>query len=472
MIGRISKKHLAAAVTSLIVGILVTAMLVSYLRKPLDDGIPAPLRIVQVGSLESLRNAINEAMPGDQITMLDGVYTTTGSIRAPVQGTAENPIVIRAQTDGGVEIGGSHGFYVAGAEHVIIRGFKLTHSQDNSDQANRCDDCIKVRFTSNTFVLKTTNNKGSDWLAITGASTDVRVDHNTFQNKSTLGEFLSLVGEGHKMVQNTIVDHNLFSGHSYGGDNGGGCLGVGLSALGPAPAYTIVEHNIFELCNGDPEAISVKSSNNVFRYNTFRSNDGSLVFRHGSNNIVDGNVFIDGRNGIRTYGANHKIINNYFANTTHYPIVIGKASILDDLPTQNGEYSQARNILIAHNTFVDNRINVVIGAFTGSYFPENVTVANNVITGSSGKLVEVLGGEVTFSNNILHPTGPATVGDIPVSGYTRVNPQLTNVNGIYRPSATSPIIDFISAVDAFGVSTDIDGQTRSGRFEAGADELG
>ena len=453
-------------------GTLAAVMLWVYLWMPTDDGFPTPLRVVQVASLETLKSAINQAIPGDQITMVDGVYTTTGSIRAPIQGTAKNPIVIRAETDGGVEIGGSHGFYLDGAEHVVIRGFKLTHSQDNSDQANWCDDCVDVRFTSNTFALKTTNNKGSDWLSITGSSTNVRIDHNTFQNKSTLGEFLSLVGANDKMVQNIIVDNNFFSGQSYDGGNGGGCLVVGFSALGPAAAHTIVENNIFERCNGDPEAISVKSSHNIFRYNVLRNSDGSLVFRHGSDNIADGNFFIDGRNGIRIYGANHKIVNNYFANTTHYPIVIGKASTIEDLPTQNGEYSQARNILIAHNTLVGNRMNVVIGAFTGSYLPENVTLANNIITSSSGKLVEVISGNVSFSNNILYPVDFADVGDIPISGYTKVNPQLTNANGIFRPSATSPVVNFISPSEAFGVATDIDGQIRSGKYEAGADELG
>jgi poly(beta-D-mannuronate) lyase len=318
----------------------------------------------------------------------------------------------------------------------------------------------------------------SDWLGITGSSVNIKIDHNVFQNKTTRGVFLLVLGEGNNIVQKTVVDHNRFSDHSYQHGNGGECIRVGFSGMGTSKSYSIFEYNTFERCNGDSETISVKSSNNTFRYNTFKNNYGSLVFRHGSDNVADGNIFINGRNGIRAYGANQVIINNYLANNpittvgVSNPIVIGRATVSDDLSGANAEYSQSRNILIAHNTLVGNHVNIVIGAFSGSYLPEDITLVNNIITSNSGSLVQVLNGTVTFSNNILYPTEAATIGDVPPSGYVNVNPLLADSGDIMRPAAASPAIDAIAPSDAYGVTRDVDGQIRSERFDIGADEVG
>ena len=76
----------------------------------------------------------------------------------------------------------------------------------------------------------------------------------------------------------------------------------------------VMEYNTFEHCDGDREAITIKASNNIIRYNTFRNNEGSLTFRHGNANTADGNIFIDGNNGISVNGHDHRIVNNNFAN--------------------------------------------------------------------------------------------------------------------------------------------------------------
>jgi poly(beta-D-mannuronate) lyase len=440
---------------------------------PVED-IPAPLRKISVNSIVSLNTAIGQARPGDHIILKDGVYSTSASIRVSSDGTVLNPIVIRAESDGGVEIGGSYGFSVTGASHVVIMGFKFTYNQD-SHEAD-CDDCTNVRFTSNIFALRTTSNDKSHWLAVTGTSTNVRVDHNTFHNKPTEGVFLIIVGDNGRMPQNTHVDHNAFRDQTYGGSNGGECVRIGHSSLGPVAANSLFEYNTFERCNGDPEVVSVKSSKNVFKHNTFKNNDGSLVFRHGSGQVADGNMFIDGANGIRVYGANHKIVNNYFANnptsgsSIRDPLIIPRGTVLNDATVSNAGYSQARNILVVHNTFVGNRINIVIGAFSGNYLPEEITVANNIITGSSGNLVTVSSGDVSLENNILYPTGSASVGNVPTSGYSKLNPQLVSLNGMFRPSATSPAINAVQTAETYGVTTDIDGQVRTGMFDIGADE--
>ena len=469
----IGRTYLTMAVGIIIAGVAVglyPQILYSSLPEIPSD-LPEPKRSINVSSLASLTAAIDSAMPGDQIVLKNGEYFTTELIQISAKGTAENPIVITAETLEGAEIGGSYGFYLASSENVIVKGFRLTHSQDSSEDANRCHDCVNVRFTANVFALTTQTDNASDWLAITGTSSGVRVDNNTFQNKSTMGNFLILVGEEGRMVQNTRVDHNVFSYHTYDGPNGGECIEVGNSSLGPIPANALIEHNLFDNCNGDAEALSIKSSQNTIRYNTFKNSYGSLVLRHGSENVVDGNVFVGGYSGIRAYGANHLIANNYLASTSGYPIVVGRATVPADIAASNAEYSQAKNIVIAHNTLANNEAGIVVGAYEGSFMPANITVANNIVTSISGVLIQVMDGDVVFVNNILYPTGTATVGDIPTGGYIKLDPLLQGSEKIMRPTAESPAIDAVSKEEAYGVTTDMDGQVRNGLFDIGAEEL-
>ncbi len=492
---KIERKYVVAVVVIVAAAIVSALVLANFsqfsILRSIDEDVPSPLRIVAVTSLEALAGSIDSALPGDQIVVKNGMYATTDNIVVAAKGTAPHPIVVTAESVSGVKISGSHGFYLNGAQHVIIHGFELAHSQDNSaetdDMAMKCNDCDHVRFTRNTFALTTayvgeTDDRSidryhSDWLGISGSGANNRIDHNIFHNKSTRGTFLLVLGEAGRLVTDTVIDHNLFSNQTYPLGNGGECVRIGNSALGPSRANMVMEYNTFERCNGDWEAVTIKSSNNMIRHNTFENNQGSLTFRHGNANIADGNVFIGGNNGIRAYGHDHKIINNYFANNTVQvssllgPIVIGVGTVLDDSSTSNAEYSQPRNILIVHNTITSCNAGILIGYGEGSRLPENITVANNIVTGTSGQLVEVLKGDVTFKNNIFFPAGSAAIGNAPSNGYRNVDPQLISLGKITSPSELSPAVDAIPSSEAYGVTTDVGGQTRSGRFDIGADEL-
>src|SRR5262249_46365965 len=152
-----------------------------------------------------------------------------------------------------------------------------------------------VRFSRNLVQIagSTTN-----WVTVVG--NDAEVDHNTFQNKSTQGVFLQITGPGdHDMAQHTWIHHNYFFHHTYNGSNGGESIRLGLSSHQLASAFATVEYNLFEQANGDSEAISVKSSDNIIRYNTLRNSRGWIVLRHGNRNRVEGNIGLG--SGIRYY---------------------------------------------------------------------------------------------------------------------------------------------------------------------------
>ncbi|MEB2310531.1 MAG: hypothetical protein OZ921_20655 [Sorangiineae bacterium] len=67
-------------------------------------GAPASPRPVPVAGTSALTSALDQAKPGDVITLAEGVYEGTFALHA--SGTAENPIVIRGATQSGVVLDG------------------------------------------------------------------------------------------------------------------------------------------------------------------------------------------------------------------------------------------------------------------------------------------------------------------------------------------------------------------------------
>ena len=136
-----------------------------------QDEIPSALRIIEVDSIDSMMAAITKAKPGDHIVLLDGIYDTTDWLNENevnnmlvrgIYGIDTAPIVIRAETIGGVTFVGSGGFRFFDVAYLIISGFKFHHSQDNSestdDSAIQCKSCKFVRFTRNEIAIETTSN--------------------------------------------------------------------------------------------------------------------------------------------------------------------------------------------------------------------------------------------------------------------------------------------------------------------------
>src|SRR4051812_41131653 len=83
--------------------------------------LPLSAATYNVGSIANLITRIDSAVAGDFIIVSNGVYTTSASIGISRVGTAVNPITIRAETVGGVEINGTQGFSLnSGAAYISI----------------------------------------------------------------------------------------------------------------------------------------------------------------------------------------------------------------------------------------------------------------------------------------------------------------------------------------------------------------
>jgi hypothetical protein len=122
-------------------------------------------------------------------------------------------------------------------------------------------------------------------------------------------------------------------------------------------------------------------------------------------------------------------------------------------------------MLIAHNTLVNDGVT----GRSGDLPPQGVTFANNILRKSSGTHVSegANWSDIKYEGNILF--GGAAAGSLPASGYRVVDPQLTrDARGLWKLAEGSPAVN--SAVGAYGVSHDIEGQPRSAP-DVGADEL-
>jgi hypothetical protein len=409
-----------------------------------------------VSSISALQSALNSAAPGDRIELTDGIYTTSGSISVSRSGTAAAHVVVAAQHVGGAEIRGSAGFSLGTVSYVDVVGFRLTHSGGLTIPAN----AGHIRLSRNVIQI---SGSTTNWVTVVG--NDAEVDHNTFQNKSTQGVFLQISGPGsHDMAQHTWVHHNYFFHHTFDGTNGGESIRLGLSSRQLASAFATVEYNLFEQANGDSEAISVKSSDNVIRYNTLRNSKGWIVLRHGNRNRVEGNIGLG--SGIRYYENDHVIVNNLVQNSQ---IIAGAGDIVDD--TDNGtEHARPDRVLFAFNTVTGSGTLLDIGS-GNTFGPDNCTFANNIFVGNGSAIVDVSKGtNLHWQGNIIWS---GTAGDMPSGTYRSVNPGLvTDAGGLSRlGSASSPAVN--TAAGSYPqVLLDMDLSTRDSLKDVGADEFG
>ena len=438
-----------------------------------------------ITDIDDLKNAINSALPGDTVTVKNGSYDSGTSITITNSGSEAKSIVIKAEEIGEVELKGETYFDFRQCEYIVLEGFNFTSQNVTAVKLQACNN---IRITRNRFAIKETESV--KWILIGGVWNDPnafshhnRIDHNLFENKSYPGNFITIDGSSEPTYissQYDRIDHNHFKMNTPRAENEKESIRVGWSEISQSSGFTVVEHNLFEDCDGDPEIISVKTCDDTVRYNTFIRCAGTLSLRHGNRSSVYGNYFFGenkaGTGGIRVYGDDHLIFNNYFEGLTgtkwDAPITLTNGDA--DVSSSLSKHFRINRAIIVHNTLVNNTHNIEIG-FTnnGNYSkePRDVTIANNLIIANANKVVEVLSTPTNFTwkNNIFYTTQTATVGfNLDSIAYTNENPLLEK-DLFFKQTINSPSIDKIEQTFDF-ISTDIEGQTRTLPFDIGADE--
>lgn len=445
-------------------------------------------RVVSVSTASAFKTAVaTNLAPGDTVELADGTYDLNAYLNAAVSGTAEQPILIKAKNTGKAIFINKSYFDLKNVNYITIQGFDFK-SADGT--VFKIESCTYVRITRNTFHL--VESTGSAWIIIqdlynatSAISSHNRIDHNLFENKVLTGNMIRIdgfQGTPTRSSQYDVIDHNHFRNVGPRIDNGMETIRMGVSSLSSTPGYGVVEYNLFEDCNGDPEFVSVKTDDNIVRYNTFIRCMGTCCLRQTSRSSVYGNFFLgqgrDSTGGVRVYRSDNKIYNNYFSNlrgfTWDAALTVTDGDADSSSTSQSSHFRSVRTCFV-NNTLVNNYHNIEIG-FTnnGNYSkpPKDLLIANNIVVGTENPFFIYYSTPLsqTISGNIMYPTGTATLGTTATTSQIYViDPQLQFADSIYRLSTGSPAIDAAPFSYSY-VLNDIDGQTRTGAVDVGADE--
>lgn len=386
---------------------------------------------VLISNEQALIEAISKARPGDVLVLKNGTYNNI-NIKFVALGKENNPIILKAETNGKVIISGISSLKFGG-NHLTVEGFHFKNGRspsdaviefriDNETTANHCKvvNCVIEDFN------KMHRDDSDRWVQFWGR-------HNTLKNcyiagKTNRGPTIRVDLKGNEHINNYHqIIGNHFGPRPPKGGPSGETIQIGDSYTSMCPSYTLVANNLFEECNGEVEIISSKTNFNEFRNNVFYKSEGSLVTRHGNYCKIDGNYFIgDGNNenigGIRLINTGHWITNNYFFNLK------GKnfrspLAIMNGIPkSPQNRYNQVTDVVVAYNTYIDCNAPWQFGVGTNtsqkdvlpaseirSARPLRTLIANNVIYNHKGDKDVVIEHDkadgVTFKANVINNQG-------------------------------------------------------------------
>ena len=298
--------------------------------------------------------AIAEAKPGDVIVVRDGIYPNH-NLSLSGAGTAEAPIIIRAETPGGVIFSGQSALRLR-TDFAIVSGFHFKEGASPEKYVIEVDG-KHCRLTE--VVIESYNPKDSKkedkWVSLKG--TNHRVDASSFMNKTSRSVTL-IVWRQKGGAESHVIAGNLFLGRPKGASgNGFETIRIGTSDESESDSGTVIEGNLFESCDGEMEALSIKAGKVTIRGNTLIKCAGTITWRHGDGSLVEKNL-IAGKNkketgGIRIYGKNHVIRGNAIIGTTRRSG--GAITLMSGTknPKLNG-YQTARSISIEANLLAAN----------------------------------------------------------------------------------------------------------------------
>lgn len=437
---------------------------------------------------EQLASAARTAQPGDVLVLRNGQYDLDEAVTlaAGEGGSPESPLVIKAETTGGCILRGDTTAFAfkPGASHVVVSGFQF---QLQDETAVKIEGSHHIRVTRCTFELDETDS--FDWLVITGAkSHHNRIDHCLFANKSQPGNYVTIDGDSNgQQSQHDRIDHNLFRDIGPRAKNEKEAIRVGWSEVSLSSGFTVLEHNYFERCDGDPEIVSIKSCDNIFRHNVIVDSMGVVSLRHGNRSTIHGNIILgkgrEGCGGIRVYGDDHRIYNNYLANLTgeryDAALAITNGDAENAQPESNlSAHFRPRSIQVVNNSLINNAHTIELGynhpgKKPWRYAPSEILFANNLVVGDRGTLIKIYTEpeDCQWESNVFWPIAPAKLGSVSVEGIASqvADPKLMPNYGLLMPASTGPASNRGRAFDY--IQRDLAGTKRGSQPDIGALEI-
>lgn len=376
---------------------------------------------------EGLQAAIESAKPGTTIIMANGVWKDV-NIQFTGNGTADQPIILKAETAGKVFLEGKSDLKFGG-NYLEVHDlyFRNGHTPSRAVIAFKIGkDKIASHCRVTNTVIEDYNqlrrDKRDHWIEFWGRHN--QMDRCYLAGKSNEGPTLRVDIKGRESINNYHqIINNYFGPRPRKGGPKAETIQIGDSGTSMSPSYTNISNNLFDRCNGEVEVISSKTNFNEFRNNVFYKSEGSLVTRHGNYCIIDGNYFIGDENnnvgGVRLINTGHWVTNNYFYNLkgTEFRSPL---AIMNGIPKSPlNRYNQVTDVVVAHNTWVNCQSPWHFGVGTNisqkdvlpkseirSARPIRTVVANNLIYNEKGDENPIVAHDeidgITFKYNLIN----------------------------------------------------------------------
>ena len=352
---------------------------------------------IKISSAKEL-SKLSTVKAGTEIVWRNGEYANERLV-ITASGTAAKPIILRAESDGGVRFTGNSYLRIKGS-NIVVRGFVWDNpmlekgvvvSFDKTSSHSLLEECV---IKGNKSEMRPENN--IKWVSLWGYKN--RVERCSFLDKRDLGQILIVrLAKDEKAPQHIVRNchftrPNTLLNEKGGRINGQCCIRFGTSDVAHQRAECVVENCYFEQCNGEGEIISSKSCGNIFRNNLFYESQGSLTLRHGNNSQVLDNYFIGNEQpltaGIRVVGEGHTIKGNYLRGLSvgssrrrHCAIHLLQGQ--ENAPA--GGYQQVKNVVVSENIIVDCRYGITANSqrngcnlpVIGSVVERNIIIADD-----------------------------------------------------------------------------------------------
>ncbi|MFK5924354.1 MAG: polysaccharide lyase 6 family protein [Verrucomicrobiota bacterium] len=429
-------------------------------------------RTIVVNSSEDASKAIAAASPGEVI-LLSGETHQDFRLTIKGKGTLAHPITFRAKTAGKTRLTGDSRIEISG-EHIIVEGFVF--DQAWSENVVTFKGATHCQLTNCAFFdcgdPKHTYQK---IITIGHKSSHNRIDHCYMQGNLSIGVSVRIAPDDYQNTHNRF-DHNYFKDIERQSGNGQEAVQIGQGGFSDRTSqFTLLEHCLFDKVSGDSEIISNKSSDNIYRFNTFRNCEGMLTLRGGNRTRVEGNFFFNGLGGIRIHGSEHIIVNNYIEACRGRGIY---------MPAGSRHYAPVNYCVVAHNTIINCGQGIHVGRLNSGSTDWELQVAFNdflknliVINRDVGIGIQDNGSQVsTWRGNIVWTSGGAKPG-LKAKGISWIDPLLVKKNDVFRLSGPdSPAVNVASVnfrdvnAEVPGTKKDFDGQARNPLPDVGCDE--
>lgn len=343
---------------------------------------------------------------GTVVVIRDGTYD---NFQAYVNsyGTADNPLVIRAETMGGVTFTGNS-FLCLNQPYVQVFGIKFASLGTSLPEGRNERLCLNTGahhclISQCEFDYATFTGTASDNICdIRFFGTDNKVEFCSFLDKKCMGPQIAIQpNDSHPENMRASVVYCYFTRPTVINDaaNGQESILAGLSKWSQRDLNCYIARNYFYKSDGEhSEVISVKGCSNIVEENYFLDCYGTLSIRHGKSNLVRRNFQVCSDktamsfcNGVSVYDTDNEVSNNYFYNLPDKVNGFAPVSLMTGTcapertetdPNVLKSFWQVKNALVQNNVMrgCNTGIAVNIGAYWNrDYHPINSSFVGNIV---------------------------------------------------------------------------------------------